>query len=149
MRAVIQRVTKARVNVADEVVGAIGRGFLIFIGVGVADTEQDSLYLADKTVNLRVFEDTEGKMNRSIADEGGEILVVSQFTLWGDCRKGRRPSFTQAAPPERGEALYEHFCTELRNRGMQIQQGRFRADMQVELVNDGPVTMLLDSQRLF
>jgi D-tyrosyl-tRNA(Tyr) deacylase len=149
MRAVIQRVTSARVHVDAELISAIDRGFLVFLGVGIDDTESDSTYLAEKVVNLRVFEDAAGKMNRSIIDVDGAILVVSQFTLWGDCRKGRRPSFTQAAPAERGRLLYEHFCEKLRSLGVQVQQGRFQADMQVELVNDGPVTMLLDSQRLF
>lgn len=149
MRAVVQRVTRAQVMVGDEQVGAIGHGLLVLIGVGVDDTEADSAYLAEKTANLRIFEDEEGKMNLSLLEKGGEALAVSQFTLWGDCRKGRRPGFSGAAPPEKGEALYEAYCQSLRSHGIEVRQGRFRSNMQVELVNDGPVTILLDSSRHF
>lgn len=149
MRAVIQRVTLTQVSVGNEVVGEISRGFLILLGVGEGDTQADAAYLAEKTVNLRVFEDAEGKMNRSLLDENGQALVVSQFTLYGDCRKGRRPSFSQAAAPELGEKLYKDYCAQIKGYGIAVQQGRFGASMQVSLVNDGPVTLLLDSRRSF
>ncbi|HHZ20259.1 MAG TPA: D-tyrosyl-tRNA(Tyr) deacylase [Firmicutes bacterium] len=149
MRAVIQRVTQAQVFVGTELVGEIGPGFLILLGVGEGDTQADAAYLAEKTVNLRVFEDSEGKMNRSLLEVSGEALVVSQFTLYGDCRKGRRPSFSQAADPQLGERLYQAYCDLIKGYGINVQQGRFRAYMQVKLVNDGPVTLLLDSRRGF
>ncbi len=149
MRAVLQRVSRARVTVNGQTTGAIGRGFLVLLGVGKGDTEADADYLADKTAGLRVFPDAEDKMNRSLADVGGEALVVSQFTLYGDCRKGRRPSFDQAAPPELARALYERYVEALRGRGIPVQTGVFQAMMQVELVNDGPVTLLLDSGKGF
>lgn len=149
MRAVIQRVTQAQVFVGTELVGEIGPGFLILLGVGEGDTQADAAYLAEKTVNLRVFEDSEGKMNRSLLEVSGEALVVSQFTLYGDCRKGRRPSFSQAADPQLGERLYQAYCDLIEGYGINVQQGRFRAYMQVKLVNDGPVTLLLDSRRGF
>jgi D-tyrosyl-tRNA(Tyr) deacylase len=149
MRAVIQRVTRASVTVGGKTAGEIGLGFLVLLGVGKQDTEADAEYLAEKTAGLRVFPDAEDKMNRSIGEAGGAVLVVSQFTLYGDCRKGRRPSFDQAAPPELGHALYEKYIAALRARGLAVETGTFQAMMQVELVNDGPVTLLLDSARQF
>ena len=149
MRAVVQRVKRAEVRVQDEVVGKIGAGFVILLGVGKNDSESTGDALADKIVNLRVFEDAEGKMNRSLLDAGGQALCVSQFTLYGDCRKGRRPSYDQAATPDAALSLYESFVNSLRSRGVPTETGRFRAMMDVELVNDGPVTLLLDSDRLF
>ena len=146
MRAVLQRVRRARVLVADETVGAVGRGLLVLLGVAPADTAAEATWLADKTVGLRVFADDEGKMNRSVADVGGSVLVVSQFTLYGDCRKGRRPSFVEAAPPELAVPLYEAFVAAVRAHGVEVATGRFGADMQVELVNDGPVTLIVDSK---
>lgn len=145
MRAVIQRVIRGKVSVGCETVGEIGPGLVVLLGVGVGDCEGDTRYLAEKTVNLRIFDDGEGKLNCSIRDLGLPVLVVSQFTLYGDCRKGRRPSFSQAAPPEIGEALYELFCREIENYGISIAKGRFRSHMTVEIVNDGPVTILLES----
>ena len=149
MRAVIQRVQRGKVSVGNEVVGEIGPGLVVLLGVGDGDDEVDAEYLAEKTAKLRIFEDGEGKLNRSLRDLGFPALVVSQFTLYGDCRKGRRPSFTQAAPPAIGEALYEIFCVKLRESGIQVAQGRFRSQMIVEIINDGPVTILLDSKRSF
>ena len=149
MRAVIQRVKEARVEVDGEVVGRIGEGMLILLGAGKDDTEEDVRYLAEKIAGLRIFEDTEGKMNLSVTDTGGQVLVVSQFTLYGDCRKGRRPSFDKAAPPETAERLYELFISEIRGRGVKVETGRFRAMMDVHLVNSGPVTLMLDSKREF
>ncbi|WP_166828022.1 D-aminoacyl-tRNA deacylase [Thalassoroseus pseudoceratinae] len=149
MRAVVQRVTEASVTVEDETVGQIGHGFLVLLGVGQDDTEADADYLAQKIVGLRVFEDDAGKMNRGLLDVGGELLVVSQFTLWGDCRKGRRPSFVAAAPPEKADPLYQHFVSAARSAGVTVATGRFRAEMQVSLINDGPVTLLLDSRKEF
>lgn len=149
MRIVVQRVAEARVTVAGETVGEIGRGLAVLLGVGAADTEKDARTLAEKAVNLRIFEDEAGKMNRSLLDTGGDILVVSQFTLFGDCRKGRRPSYASAAPPEMAERLYRRFVEELRTFGLAPATGIFQAMMQVELVNDGPVTILLDSEKLF
>lgn len=146
MRAVLQRVSRAKVTVAGEVVGEIGRGLLVLLGVAQGDTHADAQQLADKTVQLRIFDDTDGKMNLSVADVKGSVLVVSQFTLLGDCRKGRRPSFIQAAPPELAEQLYEAFVAAIGVQGIPVQTGRFRAMMDVELVNDGPVTLLLDSK---
>ncbi len=127
MRAVVQRVSTAQVTVDDQVVGHIEQGLLVLLGVHQDDTPQDASYLADKCVDLRIFEDQQGKMNRSLIDQGGAMLVVSQFTLWGDCRKGRRPSFVDAAPPERAEQLYESFCQAVAQRGVAVAQGRFRA----------------------
>ncbi len=149
MRAVIQRVKEARVEVEGEVVGRIGEGMLILLGAGKDDTEEDVRYLAEKIMSLRIFEDADGKMNLSVTDTGGEVLVVSQFTLYGDCRKGRRPSFDKAAPPEIAERLYELFVSEIRERGVNVETGRFRAMMDVHLVNWGPVTLMLDSKKEF
>jgi len=145
MRALVQRVTHASVRVDDVVVGACSRGFLILLGVGPEDNEKDAQWLAKKIASLRVFPDTEGKMNLSLLDIGGEALVISQFTLYGDCRKGRRPSFVGSAPPEIAEPLYENFATLLAKEGLAVQKGIFAADMKVELLNDGPVTLMLES----
>jgi D-tyrosyl-tRNA(Tyr) deacylase len=149
VRAVVQRVSRAEVRVAGDVVGSIGRGLLVLLGVAQGDGEGEARSLADKVAQLRVFEDDAGRMNRSVADAGGGVLVVSQFTLLGDARKGNRPSFAGAAPPEAANALYESFCAFLGERGLTVARGVFRAHMDVELVNDGPVTILLDSARLF
>lgn len=149
MRAVVQRVKRAEVRVGEELVGRIGRGFLILLGVGKGDTESAAEALAEKIVNLRVFDDDQGRMNRSLLDAEGQALCVSQFTLYGDCRKGRRPSYDQAASPDQAVALYERFVKSLRQHGIPTETGRFRAMMDVELVNDGPVTLLLDSDRQF
>jgi len=149
VRAVVQRVTQARVEVDGAVVGAIGRGFLVLLGVANGDTAADAAYLADKTAGLRVFEDDAGKMNLALHDVGGAVLAVSQFTLLGDCRKGRRPGFTDAAPPELADALYNDYVNALRAAGLTVATGVFRAEMQVFLVNDGPVTLLLDSRKAF
>lgn len=145
MRAVIQRVRRAAVVVAGETVGAVEAGWLVLLGVAPADTPAEAAWLADKVANLRAFEDDAGKMNRSVLDIAGGVLVVSQFTLYGDCRKGRRPGFSGAAPPDVAEPLYERFAAELRAVGLPVATGRFGADMQVELVNDGPVTFVLDT----
>ena len=147
MRAVIQRVTRAKVTVDDELVGAIGPGLLVLLGVAKTDTPADADYLAAKIVGLRIFEDQNQKMNLSVLDTGGEVLAVSQFTLYGDVRKGRRPSFDEGAPPQMANELYEHFVRRIRDAGIKCETGRFQAMMEVELVNDGPVTILLDSQR--
>ncbi len=149
MRAVVQRVREASVVVDELTVGAIDQGLMVLLGVARGDAPRDAVYLAEKTAGLRIFEDDEGKMNRSVEEIGGGILVVSQFTLLGDCRKGRRPGFTDAAPPELADQLYEDYVTTLRARGVTVATGVFRADMQVHLVNDGPVTMLLDSRKQF
>ena len=149
MRAVIQRVSEASVIVNQKTVGAIGQGLMVLLGVARGDTSEDALYLAEKTAGLRIFEDDQGKMNRSVEEVGGGILVVSQFTLLGDCRKGRRPGFTEAAPPELADRLYEEYVEALRRRGISVATGVFRAEMQVHLVNDGPVTLLLDSRKQF
>lgn len=149
MRAVIQRVSHAKVTVGDETTGEISRGLLVLVGVTTTDTEADADYLADKTVGLRIFEDHEGKMNLSVADVEGAILAVSQFTLYGDARKGRRPSFDSAARPEQARKLYEYFVEKIRAAGLPCETGRFQAEMKVELVNDGPVTILLDSTKQF
>ena len=145
MRAVIQRVKEARVEVKERTVGTIGSGLLVFLGVGKDDTQKDCAYLADKVVNLRIFADAEGLMNRSLLETGGGVLVVSQFTLWGDCRKGRRPSFIRAAPPDSARTLYEHFTSLLLEKGISVSTGIFQEMMKVHLVNDGPVTLILDS----
>ena len=148
MRAVLTRVRSASVAIAGETVGKIGQGFLILLGVGPEDTEAQCRYLAEKALSLRVFEDENGKMNRSLADVAGQVLEVSQFTLYGSCRKGRRPSFTEAAGPELGNRLYEQFLADCEALGYPPQHGRFGADMQVESVNDGPVTLILDTDQL-
>lgn len=149
VRAVVQRVTRAEVRVEGRVAGAIGRGLLVLLGVGREDGESDARLLADKVAGLRVFEDTGGKMNLAVADVGGAVLVVSQFTLLGDARKGNRPSFADAAPPSAASPLYDTFCALLRAMKLPVATGVFQSQMAVELVNDGPVTILLDSRRLF
>ncbi len=149
MRAVIQRVTHSLVSVAQETVGEINVGLLVLLGVTHEDTAKDACYLAEKIAHLRIFEDDAGKMNLSILDVGGEVLSISQFTLYGDCRTGRRPSFTQAAKPEQAVMLYELFNQSLKDLGLTVAEGQFQAHMRVDLTNDGPVTMLLDSKRLF
>ncbi len=149
MRAVIQRVSRAQVSVGEELVGKIGRGMLVLLGVSKTDTEADADYLAAKVAGLRIFEDENGKMNLSLSEKGGEVLAVSQFTLHGDVRRGKRPSFDEAAPPQRANELYEHFVRRIREVGIHCETGRFQAMMQVELINDGPVTILLDSKRVF
>jgi D-tyrosyl-tRNA(Tyr) deacylase len=149
MRAVVQRVTRGAVKVGSETVGEIGRGFVVLLGVGREDTSEDASYLAEKIVQLRVFEDESGRMNRSVLEYAGAVLVVSQFTLFGDCRKGRRPGFSMAAPPDRAQVLYAELVRRLESLGVSVAQGRFREHMQVEIVNDGPVTLLLDSKKLF
>ncbi|HKA07293.1 MAG TPA: D-aminoacyl-tRNA deacylase [Gemmataceae bacterium] len=145
MRAVVQRVRSSRVVVSDKVVGEIGRGLLVLLGIRTGDTIDQARWLADKIVGLRIFEDEQGKMNVSVADAGGSVLVVSQFTLYGDCSKGRRPSFIEAARPEVAEPLYEAFANAVRLQGVPVATGEFGVMMQVELVNDGPVTVILDS----
>lgn len=151
MRACIQRVRSASVALpqeADRLVSEIGTGLLVFLGVGVSDSESDAMLLARKCAELRIFEDENGKMNLSIADVGGAMLVVSQFTLYADCRRGRRPGFADAAPPELAEYLYQRFADEMRQRNISVAMGAFRAEMHVSLVNDGPVTIWLDTQEL-
>ncbi|MCL6530789.1 MAG: D-aminoacyl-tRNA deacylase [Meiothermus ruber] len=145
MRAVVQRVAQASVEVDGQTVGQIGRGLLVLLGVGQRDTLEDAAYLARKIAGLRVFADAEGKMNLALADVGGGVLVVSQFTLYGDTRKGNRPSFVEAAPPAVGRRLYEQFCDLLAGQGLPVETGVFQAHMQVHLINDGPVTLWLDS----
>ena len=149
MRAVVQRVSRAQVSVGEEIVGKIGAGLLVLVGVAKTDTQADAEYLAAKTVSLRIFEDENGKMNLSIAETGGAVLAVSQFTLYGDARKGKRPSFDDAAPAQMANELYEYFVGKIRDAGVVCDTGRFQATMQVELVNNGPVTILLDSKRAF
>lgn len=149
MRACVQRVSQCSVTVDGQIAGHISRGLLVLLGVTHDDTQADVDYLAEKTTGLRVFEDDAGKMNRSVLDVGGQILVVSQFTLWGDCRRGRRPSFTDAAAPELAEPLYEAFVAAVQRLGVSTSTGTFRAHMDVALVNDGPVTLLLDSRKAF
>jgi len=149
MRAVIQRVSRAGVVVADTQIASIGPGLLVLLGVENGDDKKAAEYLAEKTAGLRIFEDTAEKMNLSVLDCSGEVLVVSQFTLLADCRKGRRPGFSAAAPPELAEPLCDYFVSQLKQRGVMVQTGQFRADMAVDLVNDGPVTIMLDSQRNF
>lgn len=149
MRAVVQRVSRARVTVAGEITGEIGRGLLVLLGVEDTDRETDADYLAEKVVGLRIFEDDAGKMNRSVAEMEGTVLAVSQFTLYGDARRGRRPSFDAAARPEQARALYEYFVEKIRAAGLRCETGRFQEMMEVELVNEGPVTILLDSRKGF
>jgi len=149
MRAVVQRVKKSRVIVGDNLVGEIGMGFNVLLGVEDGDDEKDLKYIVDKVVNLRVFEDSEGKMNLSIKDVGGEILAISQFTLLGDCRKGRRPSFICAARPDEAKKYYENFIEMVKKENINVESGIFQAEMMVEINNDGPVTILLDSKKTF
>jgi D-tyrosyl-tRNA(Tyr) deacylase len=149
MRAVIQRVNRARVRVNGQTTGEIGPGLLVLLGVGKGDTAKESDDLVDKVINLRIFEDAEGKMNLSLLEVNGELMVISQFTLYADCRKGRRPSFTDAAPPGEAQRLYDYFVETSRNRGLKVATGFFQALMEVELVNSGPVTILLDSSKVF
>lgn len=149
MRAVIQRVSRARVTVDGVITGEIGKGILLLLGVAREDSEKEAVYLLEKTLNLRIFEDAEGKMNLSLLDVTGDLLVVSQFTLYGDARKGRRPSYIEAALPERAESLYNFFVAEARKHIKKVETGRFQAMMNVELVNNGPVTILLDSAKIF
>lgn len=149
MRAVVQRVSRAQVTVTGEVVGKIERGLLVLLGVAATDGKQDADYLAEKIAGLRIFEDQAGKMNLGMAEAGGAVLAVSQFTLYGDVRRGKRPSFDAAAPPEQAKRLYEHFVGRIRAAGLHCETGRFQAMMQVEMVNDGPVTILLDSGKEF
>jgi D-tyrosyl-tRNA(Tyr) deacylase len=145
MRSVVQRVSRAQVTVDEETVGSIGPGLVVLLGIHADDSENEAQRLADKIINLRIFEDDKGLMNRSLLDTGGEMLIVSQFTLYGDCRKGRRPGYSAAARPEKAEPLYQHFIRLVQLAGVRTATGKFQAMMQVELVNDGPVTLLLDS----
>jgi D-tyrosyl-tRNA(Tyr) deacylase len=149
MRAVVQRVCRAKVTVGNEVTGEIGSGLLVLLGVRHSDSERDADYLAEKILNLRIFEDSEGKMNASLLDIGGELLVVSQFTLYADTRRGRRPSFIEAAPPNDANRLYEYFVAETSKKAVKVATGQFQAMMDVELVNDGPVTIIIDSEKKF
>ena len=149
MRAVVQRVSEASVTVDGSVIGQIGRGFLVLLGISHGDTQKDVVWMATKIAGLRVFEDSEGRMNLGLADVGGAVLLVSQFTLYGDCRKGRRPSFIEAARPEVAVPLYQAVAAELRGAGLQVETGKFQAHMDVRLLNDGPVKLLLDSTQLF
>lgn len=144
MRAVIQRVAEARVTVDEKIIGQIGPGLCVLLGVGKGDSEDNANALADKIKNLRIFGDDQGKMNRSVNDVGGELLIVSQFTLYGDCRKGNRPSFTDAAAPPEAERLYKYFSMRLRDAGLNVANGQFQAHMQIALINDGPVTIVLE-----
>jgi D-tyrosyl-tRNA(Tyr) deacylase len=149
LRAVVQRVKNAKVEIEQKIVGAIGSGLLVFLGVGEADTEEDCDYLANKIGHLRIFADENGLMNLSVLETSGSVLVVSQFTLWADCRKGRRPSFIAAAAPDKANKLYEYFIGLLRSQGLTVATGQFQEMMDVHLINDGPVTILLDSQKFF
>ncbi len=149
MRAVVQRVSRCRVTVEGEVIGEIGAGLLVLLGVSKTDNEATADYLVEKTIGLRIFEDAEGKMNLSVQESGGAVLVVSQFTLYGDVRRGRRPSFDGAARPEEAKQLYEYFVGKVRSAGLRCETGQFQAMMEVELVNSGPVTILLDSEKAF
>ena len=149
MRAVVQRVSRAKVTVDGEITGEIGKGIVVLLGIGQDDTEKDIQYLSDKIVNLRIFEDENGKMNVSLLDVKGELLIVSQFTLYGDCRKGKRPSYDKAARPENAEVLYEDFVKACRRYDIRVETGKFQAMMMVEIHNDGPVTLLLDSKKEF
>lgn len=148
MRAVIQRVKNASVKIDGRVNGEAGEGLLIFLGVGKGDADADLKYIADKILGLRIFEDENGKMNRSVTDISGDLLIISQFTLYGDCRKGKRPSFDGAMPPKEAEEMYESFVAYMRESGLKTETGEFGADMKVELLNDGPVTIILDSSKL-
>ncbi|MGA2957237.1 MAG: D-aminoacyl-tRNA deacylase [Thermodesulfobacteriota bacterium] len=149
MRVVIQRVNRTLVRVEGKIAGEISKGLLVLLGVGQGDSSKDAVYLLDKIINLRIFEDAKGKMNLSLLDAGGELMVISQFTLYADCRKGRRPSFIAASPPEEAQKLYEYFVAEAKNRGLKVATGIFQALMEVELVNFGPVTIFLDSSKNF
>jgi D-tyrosyl-tRNA(Tyr) deacylase len=149
VRAVVQRVSEASVTAEGRVTGSIGAGLCVLLGVGTRDSEDDARWLADKVADLRIFEDEQGKMNRSVLEVKGAVLAVSQFTLFGDARKGTRPGFTDAARPEAAQPLYDRFCAFCRARGLEVQEGVFRATMQVRIVNEGPVTLLLDSKKLF
>jgi D-tyrosyl-tRNA(Tyr) deacylase len=149
MRAVVQRVSRARVSVDGQTSGEIGLGLLVLLGVGAGDARTDADYLAEKTIGLRIFEDSDGKMNLSVAEVNGALLVVSQFTLFGDARRGKRPSFEAAAPPVQARELYEYFVERVRGTGLRCETGRFQETMRVELVNEGPVTILLDSAKVF
>lgn len=149
MRACVQRVNRAHVSVDGQVIGTIQQGLVVLLGVGEGDDESDARYMAEKVVQLRIFADDQGKMNRSLFDINGQILAISQFTLLGDVRKGRRPSFISAADPETGHHLYERFVSHVRSMNVDVETGKFQANMQVELVNDGPVTILIDSRKSF
>ena len=149
MRAVVQRVSRAKVTINDRISGEIGLGLLVLLGVGREDTETGAVYLAEKIAGLRIFEDSDGKMNRNVQEVGGSVLAVSQFTLYGDVRRGKRPSFDAAAPPDHARQLYELFVERIRAAGLRCETGRFQEMMQVELVNEGPVTILLDSGKAF
>jgi len=148
MRAVVQRVLRGNVTVDGKVVGSIGKGYVVLLGVSEQDTSEDVAYMAEKIVNLRIFEDADGKMNLSLLDVKGELLAVSQFTLYGDCRKGRRPSFATAARPEKAQMLYNEFVEKCRDMGVKTETGIFQADMKVEILNDGPVTVIVDSEKI-
>jgi len=148
MRAVVQRVLRGNVTVDGKVVGSIGKGYVVLLGVSEQDTSEDVAYMAEKIVNLRIFEDADGKMNLSLLDVKGELLAVSQFTLYGDCRKGRRPSFATAAKPEKAQMLYNEFVEKCRDMGVKTETGIFQADMKVEILNDGPVTVIVDSEKI-
>ncbi|SHH16312.1 D-aminoacyl-tRNA deacylase [Thermosipho atlanticus] len=149
MRAVIQRVLNASVNVNGKTIAKINKGILVLLGVGKHDTDEDAKYLSDKIVNLRIFDDEQGKMNLSLIDIKGELLIVSQFTLFGDCRRGRRPSYSESAPPTQAKKLYEKFIEYSKKYGLKVETGTFGAYMEVSLINDGPVTLLLDSKKVF
>lgn len=149
MRAVIQRVSRASVTVAGETTGEIGAGVLVLLGIHRDDGTKEILWMAEKIINLRIFEDENGKMNNSLLDTGGAMLIVSQFTLYGDCRKGRRPGYSSAAPPDSAKNLYQQFIDNVKQKNIPVSCGRFQAHMDVELVNDGPVTLMLDSSKLF
>lgn len=149
MRGVIQRVSRASVTIDGEITGKIKQGLVVLLGIRAKDGKRDVEWMAEKVVHLRIFEDQQGKMNRSLTDIDGEMLIISQFTLYGDCRKGRRPGFSNAAPPEQAEPLYEEFIDAVQQHGITTATGTFQADMAVELVNDGPVTLLLDSEKKF
>lgn len=148
MRAVIQRVKKGSVTVKEQTVGSIDKGLVVLLGISEQDQPEDIAYMVDKTVNLRIFEDSEGKMNLSLLEVGGELLVISQFTLYGDCRKGRRPSFSNAAKPEKAQTLYESYVDMCRRQNIHTETGIFQADMQVHIENDGPVTLIIDSEKI-
>lgn len=147
MKVLIQRVREAKVRIEERTIGSIGKGLLVFLGVRRGDTEEDADYLVSKVLNLRIFEDPDGKLNLSLAETGAELLVVSQFTLYGDCRKGRRPSFTEVAGPQHASRLYSYFIERAVQEGIRVQSGKFQARMEVELINDGPVTLIIESRK--